>query len=112
MNRVIYGLLAKYNCVFSASQQYDPKRTNSPLVYPLLHSVTTCDIVCIHSINIQSELWFLFTALSHDFSETPKNTTTEEDDIARFMCQIESVPKAMISWERNGKPLPHNSRYI
>ncbi|XP_033606589.1 protogenin isoform X2 [Cryptotermes secundus] len=50
--------------------------------------------------------------LSHDFSQTPYNTTTEEDDIARFMCQIESVPKAMVSWERNGKPLPHNSRYF
>ncbi|XP_069674943.1 protogenin-like [Periplaneta americana] len=50
--------------------------------------------------------------MSHDFSETPYNTTTEEDDIARFSCQIESVPKALISWERNGNPLPQNSRYF
>jgi hypothetical protein len=55
--------------------------------------------------------YLLFAALAHDFSEIPNNTTTEEDGIVRFMCQIDSVPKAMISWERNGKPLPHNGRY-
>ena len=58
-------------------------------------------------------IMYLFVpALSHNFSMSPYNVTTEEDDIARFMCQIDSVPKALISWQRNGKPLPQNSRYV
>ena len=69
-------------------------------------------IVQLHILSARAEMWLLFAALAHDFSEIPDNTTTEEDNIVRFMCQIESVPKAMISWERNGKPLPHNSRYV
>jgi hypothetical protein len=69
-------------------------------------------VLCSDVIIARPEIWLLFVAaLAHDFSEILNNTTTEEDGIVRFMCQIESVPKAMISWERNGKPLPHNGRY-
>lgn len=77
----------------------------------MLHSAVECCIVQRHIINARTEMWLLFAGLAHDFSEVPNNTTTEEEGIVRFMCQIESVPKAMISWERNGKPLPHNDRY-
>jgi hypothetical protein len=69
--------------------------------------------VCLqHIIKTHSDVWWCVSALAQDFSDTPYNTSAEEDSIARFMCQIESVPKAMISWERNWKPLPHNSRYV
>ncbi|XP_046398270.1 protogenin-like isoform X2 [Ischnura elegans] len=50
--------------------------------------------------------------LSNNFSEVPADQFVEEKDVARFRCQIDSIPTALISWERNRAPLPQNSRYF
>ncbi|XP_071453231.1 protogenin-like [Hetaerina americana] len=50
--------------------------------------------------------------LSHNFTEVPADQFVEEKDVARFRCQIDSIPTALISWERNRDPLPQNSRYF
>ncbi|XP_063229940.1 protogenin B-like isoform X2 [Bacillus rossius redtenbacheri] len=51
-------------------------------------------------------------AIAQEFSKSPMNNTVYEDDVVRFMCQIDSVPKAVISWEKDGEPLPQDSRYL
>ncbi|KAG8225283.1 hypothetical protein J437_LFUL001896, partial [Ladona fulva] len=50
--------------------------------------------------------------MSHNFTEVPTEQVVEEEDVVRFRCQIDSIPTALISWERNRAPLPQDSRYI
>ncbi|XP_066994863.2 protogenin [Anabrus simplex] len=50
--------------------------------------------------------------LASSFTECPSDMTAEAGDVVRFVCQIDSFPKAQISWERNGKPLPQNNRTV
>ncbi|GLG97729.1 Tyrosine-protein phosphatase Lar [Gryllus bimaculatus] len=48
----------------------------------------------------------------NNFNDFPTNTTAKAGDVVRFTCQIDSVPKAVITWERNREPLPQNSRTL
>ncbi|CAG0884189.1 unnamed protein product [Darwinula stevensoni] len=50
--------------------------------------------------------------LLKEFTESPKDTKVYLGDVARFRCQIASVPPATLKWERDRLPLPQNSRYL
>ncbi|KFM77263.1 Protogenin, partial [Stegodyphus mimosarum] len=50
--------------------------------------------------------------MSKSFNYQPQPQTTHEGGQARFSCQINAVPPAVISWYRDGIELPQNdSRY-
>ncbi|XP_026727114.1 protogenin-like isoform X2 [Trichoplusia ni] len=52
-----------------------------------------------------------FATLDKQFSVHPENATARRGQPFVLNCRINSGPAAVISWQRNGKPLPENSRY-
>lgn len=43
--------------------------------------------------------------LAKEFTTWPNNATAETGDPTRFACEIESVPEAEITWEKDGVPI-------
>ncbi len=49
---------------------------------------------------------FVFsTVLAREFTTSPNNVTAVAGDPVRFHCEIESVPEAEITWEKDGSPI-------
>ncbi|CAB0006516.1 unnamed protein product [Nesidiocoris tenuis] len=46
--------------------------------------------------------------MSHEFHQSPSNVSVAEGNIVRHTCSIESVPKANITWLKDGQPLANN----
>ena len=43
--------------------------------------------------------------LAKEFAFWPADTTVEAGDPVRFGCWIESVPEALVDWEKDGSPV-------
>ncbi|KAK4882138.1 hypothetical protein RN001_005457 [Aquatica leii] len=51
-------------------------------------------------------------SIGREFIEQPHNISVAEKQPVILPCQIHSFPNATVFWERDSKPLPHNSRYV
>lgn len=74
------------NVEMTSFRQYVPKR--------IKHFLTKLEIF----------LFFLLV-LAKEFTTWPLDATVETGDPARFACEIESVPEAEITWEKDGAPV-------
>ncbi len=50
-------------------------------------------------------LFYFLSVLAKEFTTWPLDATVETGDPARFACEIESVPEAEITWEKDGAPV-------
>lgn len=61
---------------------------------------------------VSGPLHLRVAGIEKEFSENPQNISVGVQSTVRFTCQIDSVPVAHISWERNKESLPPNNRYL
>lgn len=54
-----------------------------------------------------------FSAI-YNFDESPSNITVSSDasrSVIRFTCHVDSIPEAIITWQKDGVVVPNNKRY-
>ncbi|CAL1604246.1 unnamed protein product [Knipowitschia caucasica] len=71
----------------------------------------SCVAASAHGALISRTVKVLLASLSR-FHQEPAPQTVPAGGVARFDCQIEGRPTPLISWEKNGEPLPQDHRFI
>ncbi|KAF5286836.1 hypothetical protein FQA39_LY00369 [Lamprigera yunnana] len=61
---------------------------------------------------LSSPAMLKFASIGREFIEEPRNISVAAQQPTVLPCTINSFPNATVYWERDSKPLPHNSRYV
>ncbi|XP_076324659.1 protogenin A-like isoform X2 [Tachypleus tridentatus] len=72
-----------------------------------------CVIGTTHGKLLSLPFKLIVARAAKNFTVEPESVAVWEGGVARFRCQIDAVPVAVISWKRNGQDLPQtDNRYI